>query len=172
MMRLKVNAILLFSHENRRSKKGQVALEYMTTYGWALLVIIASIGILAHFGFLNPSKYIPESCEFGEQLQCRDHSLTSDGELKFRFKNNFEADINVTAINITNKDNAIKKFSSKEIPKGEIKKVNATIDTDVINDNVKTNLKVTLTFRRTGGTIDHNISGTVYTKMIEEDLLT
>lgn len=38
-------------------KKSQAAMEFLFTYGWAILVIIVVMGLLAYFGVLgNPSK--------------------------------------------------------------------------------------------------------------------
>jgi len=34
------------------NKKGQAALEFLMTYGWAFLVILVMIGALAYFGFI------------------------------------------------------------------------------------------------------------------------
>ncbi|MBI2659218.1 hypothetical protein HYX05_03935 [Candidatus Woesearchaeota archaeon] len=45
--------------------KSQAALEFLTTYGWAFLVILIMIGTLAYFGILNPSKILPNRCNFG-----------------------------------------------------------------------------------------------------------
>jgi len=35
--------------KNRRYGKGQAAIEFMTTYGWALLIILSVIGALVYF---------------------------------------------------------------------------------------------------------------------------
>ncbi|NTV22880.1 MAG: hypothetical protein HGA85_00705 [Nanoarchaeota archaeon] len=45
-------------------KKGQAAMEFLMTYGWAILVVIAAIAALAYFGVLNPQNWLPEKCEF------------------------------------------------------------------------------------------------------------
>ena len=50
--------------------KGQGALEFLMTYGWAFLVILIMIGALAYFGILNPSRFLPDRCDFGTQIQC------------------------------------------------------------------------------------------------------
>lgn len=44
------------------NKKGQAALEFLMTYGWAILVVLAAIGALAYFGVLNPSNFLPDQC--------------------------------------------------------------------------------------------------------------
>ncbi|MGM5481179.1 MAG: hypothetical protein ACQESE_02080 [Nanobdellota archaeon] len=160
------------SRHKGRKTKAQAALEYMTTYGWAFMVIIASVGVLSHFGFLSPSKYIPESCEFGEQLQCEDHYFDTDYEMKFRFRNNFEAPINVTDVNITNEEDAtIENFGSTVIPQGEIRRVEFYVENIEADPYKKSNFKMTFTFNRVGSSVEHKVSGTLYTKVTEKELL-
>lgn len=63
------------------NKKGQAAMEFLMTYGWALLVVLIAIAALAFFGLLNPSRFLPEKCELAPGLTCMDHSaaqLTRD----------------------------------------------------------------------------------------------
>lgn len=38
-------------------KKGQMALEFLMTYGWAILSAIIVIGVLAYFGVFSPKNY-------------------------------------------------------------------------------------------------------------------
>ncbi len=37
-------------------KRGQAAMEFLMTYGWAILAAIIAIGVLAYFGVFNPSR--------------------------------------------------------------------------------------------------------------------
>ena len=46
-------------------KKAQAALEFLMTYGWAILVVLAAIGALAYFGVLSPSNFLPSKCTAG-----------------------------------------------------------------------------------------------------------
>ena len=71
-------------------KKGQAAMEFLMTYGWAILVVLIAIGALAYFGVLNPEKFLPEKCVIasGSGLFCEDFSTSSaSNEVKFRIKN-------------------------------------------------------------------------------------
>jgi hypothetical protein len=52
------------------NKKGQAAMEFLMTYGWAILVVLIAIGALAYFGVLNPGKYLPNSCTISNQFGC------------------------------------------------------------------------------------------------------
>ena len=59
-------------------KKGQAAMEFLMTYGWAILVVLIAISALAYFGVLNPSRFLPESCTLVPGLSCVDHKATSN----------------------------------------------------------------------------------------------
>jgi hypothetical protein len=63
-----------------RRKNAQAAMEFLMTYGWAILVVLAAIGALAYFGVLSPAKFIPESCTLQPTsgLSCLDFRATSD----------------------------------------------------------------------------------------------
>jgi len=37
--------------------KGQTALEYLITYGWAILVILVVLAVLWYYGVFNPNKW-------------------------------------------------------------------------------------------------------------------
>jgi len=60
-------------------KKGQAAMEFIMTYGWAILAVLAAIGALAYFGVLNPGKYAPDKCLFKTGLSCSDFQLVQTG---------------------------------------------------------------------------------------------
>ena len=59
----------------RRFKRGQAAMEFLMTYGWAILVVLIVIGALAYFGVLSPSTLLPEKCTFPVSLTCTDHKV-------------------------------------------------------------------------------------------------
>jgi len=87
------------------NKKSQAALEFLTTYAWAFLVIIIMIASLAYFGVLKPSKILPSRCTFGTELRCIDYAITygtgSDGTFKLRLKNAVGEPITVTAFTVS-----------------------------------------------------------------------
>ena len=43
-------------------KKGQAAMEFLMTYGWAILAAVIAIGVLAYFGVFSPGNFIANSC--------------------------------------------------------------------------------------------------------------
>ena len=68
-------------------KKSQVALEFLITYGWAILASMIAIGALAYFGISNPAKTLPDKCIFSNNIQCNDYIITSPDKVKLRLSN-------------------------------------------------------------------------------------
>ncbi len=87
------------------ARKSQAALEFLTTYAWAFLVIIIMIGALAYFGVLSPSKLLPDRCNFGSEVGCNKDFLVvnnvNDNTLALRLENNAGAPITVTSATVT-----------------------------------------------------------------------
>lgn len=70
-------------------KKAQAAMEFLMTYGWALLVVLIVIAALAFFGLLNPNRFLPEKCEIAPGLTCLDFSAVTNDTASSIFKVNY-----------------------------------------------------------------------------------
>jgi hypothetical protein len=53
-------------------KRSQAALEFLMTYGWAILVVLIVISALAYFGVLNPQRMLPSRCTMPTGFSCQD----------------------------------------------------------------------------------------------------
>ncbi|MEK6922971.1 MAG: hypothetical protein AABX08_04190 [Nanoarchaeota archaeon] len=53
-------------------ERGQAAMEFLMTYGWAILVVLIAIGALAYFGVLSPGRFLPQSCTLAPGFACSD----------------------------------------------------------------------------------------------------
>jgi len=60
---------------NKAYKKSQAALEFLMTYGWAILVVLVAVGALAYFGVLSPDKFLPAKCTLSAGIACVDHRV-------------------------------------------------------------------------------------------------
>ena len=67
----------MFAENN--SRRGQAALEFLTTYGWALLVILVMVGALVYFGLLNPNRALPNRCDMPPGFACKDFQIRENG---------------------------------------------------------------------------------------------
>lgn len=47
-----------------KGKRSQAALEFLMTYGWAILMMLIVIGALAYFDVLNPENFLQPKCSF------------------------------------------------------------------------------------------------------------
>ena len=53
-------------------RKAQAAMEFLMTYGWALLAVLVVIGALAYLGILDVETILPERCTFPVPLNCQE----------------------------------------------------------------------------------------------------
>ena len=59
-------------------RKAQAAMEFLMTYGWALLAVLVVIGALAYLGVLDVEILLPERCTFAVPLNCDDQVVEGD----------------------------------------------------------------------------------------------
>ena len=78
-------------------KKAQAALEFIMTYGWAILVVLVAIGALAYFGVLSPDRFLPDKCTLQAGIACVDHRATS-ASLTTRITNSLGYDISAITV--------------------------------------------------------------------------
>lgn len=78
-------------------RKSQAALEFIMTYGWAILVVLVAIGALAYFGVLNPDRFLPSKCTLQSGIACLDHKATPTS-LTLYVQNSLGRDITVNSV--------------------------------------------------------------------------
>ncbi len=75
-----------------KKMKGQAALEFLTTYGWAFLIILVMIGGFTYFGVFDISG--PETCVSGVEFTCQT-SLATDKYQTITLRNNLPEEITI-----------------------------------------------------------------------------
>ncbi|MBR9692543.1 hypothetical protein GOV07_01285 [Candidatus Woesearchaeota archaeon] len=53
--------------------RGQAAFEFLTTYGWAILVALIGIAALAHYGIFNPRTVVGDIYDMGPEFSYGGH---------------------------------------------------------------------------------------------------
>jgi hypothetical protein len=151
-------------------REGQAALEFLTTYGWAFLVILVMIGALAYFGVLNPSKLLPSRCVFSPELQCVESMVIGDqggnGVVKLRLRNNIGSTATFS-FGATDMDKALQATScvasdgGVNIRSGNVMEVNCTFAyTFPAGEKVK--FEINSTYTKIGGTYSIPVKGELY----------
>lgn len=85
-------------------KRSQAALEFLTTYAWAFIVITIAVGALYYFGVFDFGKFMQQKCVFPLQFKCIDFSL-GPSQVRIKLTNSLGEDIQVTSVQITNDGN-------------------------------------------------------------------
>ncbi|MFA6424697.1 MAG: hypothetical protein WCW64_00760 [Phycisphaerae bacterium] len=95
-------------------KKSQAAMEFLMTYGWAIMVVLVAISALAYFGVLDSKiawKFLPKLCQLPAEMYCSDFEIYYDestlppsNTLKIYVKNNRGIKINIDRVQIANID--------------------------------------------------------------------
>lgn len=106
------------------NKKAQAAMEFLMTYGWAILVVLAAIAALAYFGVLSPDRFLPNKCTLPSGMACLDFTVADTGTVQVAMQNSLGFEMRNTqatlglpanctsqAVNLTNGDQIVFLFN-------------------------------------------------------------
>jgi len=72
---------------NINNKRSQAAMEFLLTYGWALVVVVVAISSMAYFGVLDgtglAAMFKPDMCQMPPEISCVDQQLYYDPDPVF-----------------------------------------------------------------------------------------
>jgi len=151
-------------------RKSQAALEFLTTYGWAFLVILIMISALAYFGILSPSKLLPDRCNFGSEISCVDFKIWLT-TLDLRLKNSVGEPIVVDSYTESSEsgipftcDNqpAISAWSSGNVTDFSWSGCNGALSGFVNGEKAKVSVTLTYHLAKSSITYSHEIAGDVF----------
>lgn len=156
-------------NKGRVNKKSQAAMEFLMTYGWAILVVLVAVGALAYFGVLSPDKFLPNKCTLAAGIGCLDHKATPT-QLQVIIQNSLGYDLSLVTI----KAGGCGSSSSFSLANGEkITSAQGTITCDsdpvtagnqpLIGSKYNAQLNVSYTITETG--LTHNNQGQITTKI-------
>ncbi|MEK6946267.1 MAG: fibronectin type III domain-containing protein [Nanoarchaeota archaeon] len=82
-------------------KRSQMALEFMMTYGWAIMVAMVAVSAIAYFGVLDPGRFFPTACVLESGIGCTDFKV-NEGNLVLVIKDARGEDITINSITTNN----------------------------------------------------------------------
>jgi hypothetical protein len=85
------------SRKSVHKLNSQAALEFIMTYGWAIMVVLVAVGALAYFGVLSPDKFLPKKCVLEPGIGCTDFKVQEDSVV-FALINGKGEDITISEI--------------------------------------------------------------------------
>lgn len=138
-----------------RDKKGQAAMEFLMTYGWAILAAVVVIGALAYFGVFSPGQYAPKTCTLNAPLWCDEHNIQSDG-VNMVIRNGGGEDVNLQRVEVTGCGN-VTSFPNNPLADGSTELVN--VGCNITESEFSGDL--TVVYQNVDGQLDQTTSGQV-----------
>lgn len=78
--------------------RSQSALEYLTTYGWAILIMGIVLSSFIYLGVFNPSTFVQSQCLLQADFTCLTGQLYQSGSLFVNIQQNTQHTITITGI--------------------------------------------------------------------------
>jgi len=146
-----------------KDKKGQAAMEFLMTYGWAILAAVIAIGVLAYFGVFSPGKYISGTAIVSAPFYIQAHNVKA-ASINLGIKNNGGEPYTLTnvSVEVVGKPACYNQTGLNAL-------VDTTLDTNIpcvtgsVGDNFKAD--ITISYTKAGSTIPLTSTGTIAEKI-------
>ncbi|RLJ08907.1 MAG: hypothetical protein DRP13_01730 [Candidatus Aenigmatarchaeota archaeon] len=140
--------------------KAQSAMEYLMTYGWAILIVIIVAAALFALGVFNPSTYTGYTATGFATLGAPSEWQYQGNTFTVKLKNQVGQSITISAVNVTNDANNCNNGTSINIASGGTATVVISgCESKSSGDSYSVNLKVSYTV--SGGTMTRTETGTL-----------
>ena len=157
------------------NKKSQAALEFLMTYGWAVLVVLVAVGALAYFGVLSPDRFLPAKCTLSSGIACIDHRVqgtagaSNFGLVTVRLTNSLGFDVDTIQVGAGGCGNSVANCNggAANCPTTLANGISATykIDCSAALLGSKYNAQLNVSYRVTDTLISHNNVGQITTRI-------
>ena len=140
----------------KKNTKGQAALEFMLTYGWAILAGVIGLGVFVYITGFNRSAFPETSFMLDPPFYGNGYKFDAN-QILLEVKNNGPTDYEITKLSIAgcgdnNNNNAIR------IPPGHTQVLSVECQSQVPSDFKG---KVTIDYKQIGESLTHQSSGSV-----------
>jgi len=102
MVLKKAQSAMEFAGDVPRKHRGQSAMEFLMTYGWAILIMLLVIAILFYVGIINPQNVAPNSIAMPAGFSAYDYYISPSGYLTLDLGHSMGRKIYIRGIKCTN----------------------------------------------------------------------
>lgn len=139
-------------------KKGQAAMEFLMTYGWAILAAVIVIGVLASFGVFSSESYIPTQCTIAAPFGCDGNQVSANTTgIQFVARNGGGQSFNVTNVEVDGCGNYTTNFTMTD---QDTELIYVACSGGLTADS-KFSGGVTITYRTLNGILDQTTTGDI-----------
>ncbi len=161
-----------------RGMKGQAAIEFLMTYGWAIMAVLVMIGAMSYLGLLSPSAFLPEKCEIVVGFTCTDFQVTRN-EVTLNLINALGDEAKIEKVEIINPENPTSPACSKTLESsvstvsngGKISVTGIACKPDLpFSVGDKANVKIVITYSKKIADkfpFSHAVAGVLYARVGE-----
>ena len=143
-------------------RKGQAAMEFLMTYGWAILAAVIAIGVLAYFGVFSPGKYVTGNAVVNPPFYVNAQNVKASTGVTLELKNNGGEDYVIKSVVV----------SGCGTQTGDVAIAAGATGTAVVTcspvlaagDSFKGD--ITISYRKTGSSVDLTSTGTISNKVV------
>ena len=140
--------------------RSQAALEFLMTYGWAILVVLLVIAVLMYSGVINTDAFLPDKCALASGIVCRDYAVEGSRVI-LSLKNNIGIGIIINSVDVLKKNGG----SCSNVGTVRLNPGEATLITVVGCDNGEDGEKfvgqIDVSYTKENLLISHVLSGTI-----------
>ena len=137
-----------------KTKKAQAAIEFLTTYSWAIMIIFLTIGALTYFDIFNTNRFLSERCDTGAQISCMEATVSEAGDFQIRLVNNYQVPIEIKSVTV---DTSTANIGTSLAVGGD--GIFSVGGLGTFSRNSREMFDLTIVFSRVGGTRDYEITG-------------
>ncbi len=141
-------------------KKGQAAMEFLMTYGWAILAAVIVIGVLAYFGVFSPSTYVPNQCVVSAPFGCN-AGIASTTAVTLELRNGGGEAFNVSSVVVSGCGTSA---AIGSVAADSLTTVAVTC-TPALTSGSKFKGDITITYKKTSSALDLTSSGSIVSKV-------
>lgn len=144
------------------NKRGQAAMEFLMTYGWAILAAVIAIGVLAYFGVFSPGKYVTGNAVVSPPFYINAYNIKASDGVTLEVKNNGGEDYTIQSVVVSNCGT----FSTATPILADAKAAITVACTPALTNGNSFKGDVTITYQKAGSTVDLTSTGTVAGKIV------
>lgn len=139
------------------NKKGQAAMEFLMTYGWAILAAVIVVGVLWYL-IGNPSNLAGDRFALSAPLVANAMNL-QNGQVEIEFRNGEATQITVSDIELSDTTGPCTDATGWTVSAGEL--VSMTINCADIASGDRFNSDVVITYTKPGSSVSLRSTGTI-----------
>ncbi len=134
-------------------RKGQAAIDYLSTYGWALLALSVAIGAIYLFVDLKPDTIVPETCSFGVEgaFYCVDGQIDrATNQVHISLRNTVGKQITIINMVCTHRESVRSEVFNRIIEPSEIFSLTCDmndVDGPVVSFSKKAKIEITVVYK-------------------------